>query len=71
MKFGVDFRRLSPMSRPFLYSQFPGFNSVLSAESGSLAFSSLEPQTNTVFLFRNLGIFAQDTWRALPRLILI
>src|SRR5579863_5809623 len=51
LKFGIDFRRLSPISRPFLYSQFPGFNDVPSAESGSLAFSSLEAQTNTVFLF--------------------
>jgi len=70
LKFGVDFRRLSPISRPFLYSQFPGFNDVPSAESGSLAFSSLEAQTNAVFLFRNLGVFAQDTWHARPRLTL-
>jgi hypothetical protein len=70
LKFGVDFRRLSPISRPFLYSQFPGFNDVPSAESGSLAFSSVEAQTSAVFLFRNLGLFAQDTWRANPRLTL-
>lgn len=70
LKFGVDFRRLSPISRPFLYSQFPGFNDVPSAAAGSLAFSSLEAQTDAVFLFRNLGIFAQDTWHARPRLTL-
>ena len=70
LKFGVDFRRLSPISQPFLYSQFPGFSDVPSAESGSLAFSSLEAQTDATFLFRNLGAFAQDTWRARPRLTL-
>ena len=70
LKFGVDFRRLSPISRPFLYSQFPAFNDVTSAESGSLAFSSIEAQTSATFLFRNIGGFAQDTWRALPRLTL-
>ncbi len=70
VKFGVDFRRLSPISRPFLYSQFPGFNDVPSTESGSLAFRSVEAQTNAVFLFRNLGVFAQDTWHARPRLTL-
>jgi hypothetical protein len=70
LRFGVDFRRLSPISKPFLYSQFPGFNDVSSAETGSLAFSSVEAQTNATFLFRNLSAFAQDTWRALPRLTL-
>ena len=70
LKFGMDFRRLSPISRPFLYSQFPGFNDVPSAGAGSLAFMSLESQVNAVFLFRNLGMFAQDTWRVRPRLTL-
>ena len=70
LKFGIDFRRLSPITRPFLYSQFPGFNDVPSAETGSLAFSSLEAQTNATFLFRNVGVFAQDTWRPLSRLTL-
>jgi len=70
LKFGVDFRRLSPISRPFLYSQFPGFNDVPSAQTGSLAFSSIESQANAVFLFHNLSFFAQDTWRARSRLTL-
>ena len=33
LKFGVDFRRLSPITKPFLYSQFAGFGDVPSAES--------------------------------------
>jgi hypothetical protein len=70
LKFGVDFRRLSPITRPFLYAQFPAFNDVPSAESGSLAFSSIQAQTNATFLFRNLGVFAQDTWRVRSRLTL-
>src|SRR5581483_1896114 len=70
LKFGVDFRRLSPITKPFLYSQFAGFGDVPSAESGSLAFNSLEAQANAVFLFRNLGLFAQDTWRLRSRLTL-
>jgi hypothetical protein len=70
LKFGVDFRRLSPISKPFLYSQFPGFADVASAESGSPVFTSIEAQTNATFLFHNLGVFAQDTWHALPRLTL-
>jgi len=70
LKVGVDFRRLAPITRPFLYSQFPAFNDVPSAQSGTLAFSSVQAQTNATFLFRNIGVFAQDTWRAQSRLTL-
>jgi hypothetical protein len=70
LKLGVDYRRLSPVSQPFLYSQFPGFADVASAAAGALAFSTVEGQTGATFLFHNLGTFAQDTWRAKPRLTL-
>jgi len=70
LKFGVDFRRLSPAVDPSLYSQFPAFNDVPSSEIGSLAFSSQVSEASATFLFYDLGLFAQDTWRVLPRLTL-
>jgi hypothetical protein len=68
LKFGVDFRRLSPEFSPRLYEQFPGFLNVTSAETGNLFFSATFSNLGATFLFRNLGIYAQDTWKANPRL---
>jgi hypothetical protein len=70
LKFGVDYRRLSPEYRPFAYLQEPLFLDVPSATSGqpleSAIFSGLKP----TFLLRNLGSYAQDTWHVVPRLTL-
>jgi hypothetical protein len=68
LKFGVDFRRLAPVYGPFLYSQAAFFNDVPSAETGSLSFSEVQSDAGVTLLLRNLGIFAQDTWRVIPRL---
>ena len=68
LKFGIDFRRLSPQFAPVQYEQSYYFADVPSAETGTtlfnLAFSALRSTT----LFRNLGIFVQDTWHAASRL---
>jgi hypothetical protein len=68
LKLGVDFRRLSPVYDPLPYSQQVFFGDVPSAESGSLLFSFLLSARGSNLLFRNLGIFAQDTWHIVPRL---
>ena len=70
LKFGVDFRRLSPAYTPFLYSQSAFFNDVPSAGAGNLSFSLVESLTNATLLLRNLGVFAEDTWRIDRRLTL-
>jgi len=67
LKFGVDYRRLSPHFGPSAYRQINLFSDIPSADVGTASsdvFSSL-PVT---FLFRNLGVFAQDTWHIVPRL---
>jgi hypothetical protein len=68
LKFGVDYRRLRPRSDPALYAQLPVFQDIPSAETGSSLFSSVESNVSVTFLFRDLGVFAQDTWRIGPRL---
>ena len=70
LKFGVDFRRLSPVYSPRPYSQSVAFADVPSAEAGNLIFSILPVHQPATFLFRNLGLYAQDTWRVGTRLSL-
>jgi hypothetical protein len=71
LKFGVDYRRLSPLFDPQQYSQSVGFNDVPSAEIGDLnGGGSVTSGRNATFLLRNLSLFAQDTWRIIPSLTL-
>jgi carboxypeptidase family protein/TonB-dependent receptor-like protein len=68
VKFGVDFRRLSPLVNPATYAQLAFFKNVSTAESGTLRRSFVGFNLSPTVQFRNLGIYAQDTWHALPRL---
>ena len=70
IKFGIDFRRLSPPLHPANYGQSAFFSDVPSAEVGTLEQSNVSYTVPATFLFRNLGVFAQDTWRVVPRLTL-
>ena len=70
LKFGVDFRRLSPTSNPQPYFQSGAFRSVAAAENGSSFFSQVRARSQVAFDFTNLGLYAQDTWRLLPQLTL-
>ncbi len=70
LKFGTDYRRLSPRSDPAVYSQLAFFSDMPTATMGSLYFDVLESTLPATFLFRNLGIFAQDTWHVTPRLVM-
>ena len=68
LKFGVDYRRLSPHYGPAAYNQQAYFSDIPSAEAGSLYFGTVDSTLPVTFLFHNLGAFAQDTWRIAPRL---
>ena len=70
LKFGIDFRRLSPLYNPPQYAQSIFFSDVPSAENGTPLFDFVISSEGATFLFRNLGTYAQDTWRVLPRLTL-
>lgn len=70
LKFGVDYRRLTPHYGPASYSQAVAFGDVSAAETGSALLGLFSVQTPATFLFQNVGAFAQDTWRVVPRLTL-
>ena len=68
LKFGVDYRRLFPDFDPLEYEQAALFRTVPAAETGTLFRSVTVANSPATLLFRNLGLYAQDTWRIIPRL---
>lgn len=68
LKFGFDYRRLSPTYSPFLYGQNVAMADVTSAEVGSLSSSVITSNSGVTVLLHNLGAFAQDTWHIGSRL---
>jgi hypothetical protein len=68
LKFGFDYRRLSPLLAPKVYSLEPIFTSISGLESGTPLFTFQSNQVQATILFHNLGVFAQDTWHVNPRL---
>jgi hypothetical protein len=72
MKFGVDYRWLSPFSSPLSYGQFGEFTDMSSNPGGALSGTaavaeSLAIQPNAL-LARNYSFYGQDTWKITPRL---
>ena len=70
LKFGVDFRRMSPEIKPRTYFQEPIFLDVPNAVKGNQFLTALNSNRDTTLLFRDLAMFAQDTWRIGARLTL-
>jgi hypothetical protein len=70
IKFGIDFRRLAPIFEPYTYGQNVLFLTVPASASGTNLRGQISSRENPTLLFRNIGLFAQDTWHALPKLTL-
>ena len=74
LKFGMDYRWLSPFSSPFSYQQFAYFSGVSSTAGGALSGTaslaqSSASETNSL-LSQNFSLYGQDTWKITPRLTL-
>jgi Carboxypeptidase regulatory-like domain/TonB dependent receptor len=70
LKFGVDFRRLTPEIDPARYTQTVSFNDIPSSLTGINASGSVSSVNDAALLFRNVGAYAQDSWRIGSRLML-
>jgi hypothetical protein len=72
MKFGVDYRWLSPFTSPFVYAQFAEFTGVTAttggALSGTAAYAQAESLQGDALLVHNVSVYGQDTWKVVPRL---
>jgi len=72
MKFGMDYRWLSPFSSPDEYFQFAYFTgggtSPGQALSGKAAAAYTYAFQSDALLARNVSLYGQDTWRVSPRL---
>jgi hypothetical protein len=67
LKFGVDYRRLTPSYGQVSYEIIPIFFSIQDMEQGN-CFLYLSRYGPGQFLLQNLGVFGQDTWRVNSRL---
>jgi Carboxypeptidase regulatory-like domain/TonB-dependent Receptor Plug Domain len=78
LKFGVDWRRLTPLTRSAPYSQIPVFCGVLTCPYGPLptplsgmTYETIVVSTQPVgLIFQNYSFYVQDTWQTTPRLTL-
>jgi hypothetical protein len=63
IKFGVDYRRLSPSWGNAVYKQNVVFGDVPSSTTGAMEFDAVSSGRSGNFLFHNLGAYAQDSWK--------
>jgi len=70
LKFGLDYRRLMPSFDPGLYTQEPIYLNVLAAGANNLLAAKTFSGRSSELVFQNLGLLAQDTWRATPSMTL-
>jgi len=72
LKFGADYRWLSPFSIPFAYLQLAIFSGMTSSPGGVLSGTAslagtYATQSNTL-LSQNFSFYGQDTWKITPKL---
>lgn len=71
LRFGIDYRRLFPISDVARYSQQASFFDLNSAVTGNASVVFVRSNSGRLFpVFQNFSAYAQDTWRATGRLTL-
>ena len=74
LKFGVDYRWLSPFVSPYSYRQFVQYSGMSAAPGGAISGTAQAvgtfAQQGNALLVHNFSSYAQDTWKLTPRLTL-
>ena len=74
LKFGVDYRWLSPFSSPNIYAQFAEFIDMSTSPGGALSSIASAAYVHALqgeaLLSRNWSLYGQDTWRLTSHLTL-
>jgi hypothetical protein len=74
LKFGADYRWLSPFSSPLPYAQFAEFSGMSATAGGALSGTAVVAETfathSNALLARNFSFYGQDTWKITPRMTL-
>jgi hypothetical protein len=72
LKFGADYRWLSPFSNPFSYLQLAIFSGATASPGGALSGTASLAGTyaaqSDALLSQNFSFYGQDTWKVTPRL---
>jgi hypothetical protein len=72
MKFGADYRWLSPSVSPFSYRQYLQFSGLGTVAGGALSgtaqLAAVQASQDDALIAQNLSLYGQDTWRIAPRL---
>jgi hypothetical protein len=70
LKFGVDYRYLTPIFGPQDYGQQISFQTLLDAVDGQDPIVPIFAFDKIILSFHNLGLYLQDTWRPTSKLTL-
>jgi hypothetical protein len=70
VKFGVDYRRLTPVYGQWKYKHSASFNGISDALTGIASSVAIQTQDRVGLLFTNLSAYAQDSWKLSRRLTL-
>jgi hypothetical protein len=70
LKFGVDYRHLTPIFGPQDYGLQIGYRTLLDAVAGQPPIAGIAVFDRIDFSFHNLSLYSQDTWRPTSRLTL-
>jgi outer membrane receptor protein involved in Fe transport len=71
LKFGVDYRRLMPINSIGDFRRVTIFNNIAQVNAGIVGLLSFTATSGDLHpIYNNYALFAQDTWRATPRLTL-
>jgi Carboxypeptidase regulatory-like domain/TonB-dependent Receptor Plug Domain len=70
LKFGIDYRRLTPVYGRWKYKQLASFNGIEGLLSGIASSVAIQAQDQVGMVFTNFSAYAQDVWKLSRRVTL-